>query len=439
VSTVGLPPDIAALARRGPRAGDQSGFGGNPVAWAEAREGAMGWYNRCLNFVNQAWNYTVGRFRLATARESMNAGPRSMSGVPPAGAGVYWDTGPYGHIALAAGNGTVYSNDIRAAGRIDQVPQNEVNKWGPYRGWWHPGGAAPGSGSLGMVGGAVDNVLGFLGKLSPVEWLKKKAGEVASKFAGGGGAFGSGLASSIPKLIIDRAKEWIGSKVGGLAGAAGASWEGAGVGSWSKDQLNNAATIISVARQLGFGDKGAMIGLITAMQESTLKNLSYGHLDSVGLFQQRNAWGSFADRTNPAKSASMFYNGGQGGQEGLRDKAWRTLSPGAAAQAVQVSSFPGLYSPHIPKALAILDRFKTYDSGGLLPRGLSLAYNGTGSSETVRTSQQEADLARGTTINHYTIRVDGALNDDYSIGKLITAIERYERRRVGVKQTLRTA
>jgi hypothetical protein len=118
------------------------------MSFASSQLGHYGWYNRCLAFVNAAWNYTVGRFRLATARASMNAGPRTMGGRPPTGAGVYWDTGPSGHIALAAGDGSVFSNDIRAAGRIDRVPQGEINKWGPYRGWWHPNGAKAGVGGI---------------------------------------------------------------------------------------------------------------------------------------------------------------------------------------------------------------------------------------------------------------------------------------------------
>jgi hypothetical protein len=47
----------------------------------------------------------------------------------------------------------------------------------------------------------------------------------------------------------------------------------------------------------------------------------------------------------------------------------------------------------------------TYDSGGTLPPGLTLAYNGTGGVETVRTEQQEAALAAGATI---TVPVYGA-------------------------------
>ncbi len=285
-------------------------------------------------------------------------------------------------------------------------------------------------GILGAIAGAVGGALDFLKGLSPVDWLLKKAGGLA-KNAVGGGPFGAGLIGTIPKMIIDRGKEWITEKINGIAG-----WAGGDVGGFSKEQLDNASTIMGVARRLGFGERGALIGLITAMQESTLRNLSYGDRDSVGLFQQRAAWGSFADRTNPAKSAQMFYLGGQGGQPGLKSKAWRTLSPGAAAQAVQVSAYPGLYAPHIPAAQKIIAASKLFDSGGILQPGLTLAYNGTGRNETVRTAAQEAALHRPTVIN---INVQGSLNDDRTIGRLITEIERYERRRGPVTLNRRTA
>jgi hypothetical protein len=51
-----------------------------------------------------------------------------------------------------------------------------------------------------------------------------------------------------------------------------------------------------------------------------------------------DAWGSLADRLDPAKSAAMFYTGGQAGQAGLLDIAgWEQLQPTVAAQRVQRS------------------------------------------------------------------------------------------------------
>jgi cell wall-associated NlpC family hydrolase len=111
------------------------------------------------------------------------------------------------------------------------------------------------------------------------------------------------------------------------------------------DQLKNARTITEVGRALKVPDRGLVIAVATALQESTLKNLEGGHLDSVGLFQQRNGWASFEERHDPATAATMFYTGGRAGQRGLLDIAgWASLSVTAAAQAVQVSKFPLAYA-----------------------------------------------------------------------------------------------
>lgn len=251
----------------------------------------------------------------------------------------------------------------------------------------------------GGIGGAIGGALDFLGGADPVKWLTDKVAKVTA----GPGVLANALAFGVPKMIIGKAKDWIAEKIGIGGDVSGATWSGGKVGNWAGDQLNNAATIIKVARSLGFGDRGATIGLMTAMQESTLRNISYGDRDSVGLFQQRAPWGSFADRTNPAKSAAMFFNGGQGGQPGLRSKDWRTLPLGVAAQQVQVSAFPDAYNKWQGQAAALVQKF---DTGGKLRPGLTLAYNGTGKSETIRTAEQEARLGGGRPIE-VTINLNG--------------------------------
>ena len=126
---------------------------------------------------------------------------------------------------------------------------------------------------------------------------------------------------------------------------------GADVGSLDPEQIANAQTIIAVGRQLHVPQQGWVIALATAMQESTLHNLPYGDRDSIGLFQQRNAWGSRADRLNPVTAATMFYTGGHGGQRGLLQVPnYLTLPVTVAAQAVQASAFPDAYARWEPLA-----------------------------------------------------------------------------------------
>lgn len=116
-------------------------------------------------------------------------------------------------------------------------------------------------------------------------------------------------------------------------------------------QTANAATIISVGRSLGVPDYGIVIALATAMQESGMRNLASGHLDSVGLFQQRPSmgWGTPTQLTTPSYAATLFYGGpsnpNKGKTRGLLDVAgWQTMTVTQAAQKVQVSGHPDAYA-----------------------------------------------------------------------------------------------
>lgn len=120
-------------------------------------------------------------------------------------------------------------------------------------------------------------------------------------------------------------------------------------GGFSAEQMRNAAAIASAGSSMG--RRAQIIGIATAIVESGLRSLSYGDRDSVGLFQQRAPWGSFAARTDPRTSAGMFFHGGRGGQPGLDDiRGWNSMSMGQAAQRVQVSAFPGRYAQEMGRA-----------------------------------------------------------------------------------------
>jgi LysM repeat protein len=124
-----------------------------------------------------------------------------------------------------------------------------------------------------------------------------------------------------------------------------------GVTLLSDEQSANAAVIVAVGRQLGVPDYGIVVALAAAMQESSLRNINYGHLDSVGLFQQRPSagWGSVAQLTDATYAARLFYGGpsnpNKGKTRGLLDIAgWQSLTLTQAAQKVQVSAYPTAYA-----------------------------------------------------------------------------------------------
>jgi cell wall-associated NlpC family hydrolase len=119
----------------------------------------------------------------------------------------------------------------------------------------------------------------------------------------------------------------------------------------NEQQLRYANIIVQTAADLRLPASAARIAIAVALQESTLRNLTWGDRDSLGLFQQRAGWGSAADRMNPRTSATMFYTGGHGGQPGLIDiDGWANLPLTAAAQAVQRSAFPNAYAQWAPLA-----------------------------------------------------------------------------------------
>ena len=105
------------------------------------------------------------------------------------------------------------------------------------------------------------------------------------------------------------------------------------------DQMANAATITAVGVRRGLPDRGIVVALATAFQESKLRNLTHGDRDSVGLFQQRpsQGWGTPQQISDPRYAAGRFYSAL------VRVKGWEAMRVTDAAQRVQRSAFPEAY------------------------------------------------------------------------------------------------
>ena len=117
----------------------------------------------------------------------------------------------------------------------------------------------------------------------------------------------------------------------------------------SAEQASNARTIVAVGQERGVPPRGLLVALMTAAQESNLRNLDYGDRDSLGLFQQRPSmgWGTATEVREPAYAAAAFYGGPRSptGNRGLLDvDGWASLPLTDAAQAVQRSAFPDAYA-----------------------------------------------------------------------------------------------
>lgn len=121
-------------------------------------------------------------------------------------------------------------------------------------------------------------------------------------------------------------------------------------------QTRNATTIVQVGVELGVPERGLVVAIATAMQESGLENLNHGDRDSLGLFQQRpsSGWGSREQITDPVLASRAFYGrADHTNNPGLLDvPGWQDMEVWEAAQAVQRSAFPTAYAKHEGAATA---------------------------------------------------------------------------------------
>jgi hypothetical protein len=139
-----------------------------------------------------------------------------------------------------------------------------------------------------------------------------------------------------------------------------ASANGASV-SVTLEQAHNAAIISAVGLRRGLPTRAVTIALTTAYQESGIRNLDYGHADSIGLFQQRpsKGWGTVKQIMDPYYSSGKFYSALLG------VKNWRTRDINDVAQAVQRSAYPDAYRKHVSKAQALAAALTGVQPAGL--------------------------------------------------------------------------
>ncbi|MGM1018585.1 MAG: hypothetical protein ACQEW8_13710 [Actinomycetota bacterium] len=135
-----------------------------------------------------------------------------------------------------------------------------------------------------------------------------------------------------------------------------------GVEGWSGEQLENAATIVLTARDRGLGVDAQVLGVMTAMGESSLRNIDYGDWEtsgitnpdgsrtsSIGLFQQQDWWGSPEERMDPATASGLFYD------RLVRVPGWQDAEPTAVIHRVQVNADPDFYERFESDATAVVE------------------------------------------------------------------------------------
>lgn len=151
-------------------------------------------------------------------------------------------------------------------------------------------------------------------------------------------AFGFGATFFLMNTLIGQGAD--STSIGSSNSCSSVINAASGPANLDRDQLDNAATIVRIGLQSGIPERGLVIAIATALQESGLRNLSYGDRDSVGLFQQRpsSGWGSVKQLTTPSVAAQKFF------AALVQVHGWERMPLTNAAQTVQRSAFPRAYA-----------------------------------------------------------------------------------------------
>lgn len=118
------------------------------------------------------------------------------------------------------------------------------------------------------------------------------------------------------------------------------------------ERFGNAVIIVRTGQGMRVPERGLVVAVTAATQESTLINLTGGDRDSVGLFQMRpsQGWGTPAQLHDPRYASRSFFTHLQ------QVTGWQGMDIGAAAQAVERSAFPDAYTQWVTIAGQIVGR-----------------------------------------------------------------------------------
>lgn len=142
---------------------------------------------------------------------------------------------------------------------------------------------------------------------------------------------------------------------------------GSTVAGFDGEQMKNAAAIMKAAVDLKLPVAAQLIGVQAAIGESTLRVIDFGDgagPDSRGLFQQRDSWGPYADRMDPAKSSALFFKALQ------RVEGWASLEPTIAINRTQRNADPNHYTQFRAQATEIVKALGGEAAAQLDPSGV---------------------------------------------------------------------
>lgn len=143
------------------------------------------------------------------------------------------------------------------------------------------------------------------------------------------------------------------------------------IAGYGHEQLVNAANVIEAGKALSLNARDQTIGVMTAMGESSLRNIDYGDWEtggvtnpdgtrttSIGLFQQQDGWGTREERLNPFISSTKFF------QAMIRKVPDReSLEPTIVAHRTQVNADPYHYEQFWDGAVQIVEGLSGVKTG----------------------------------------------------------------------------
>ena len=151
---------------------------------------------------------------------------------------------------------------------------------------------------------------------------------------------------------------------------------GARVAGFGHEQLVNAALVVNAAATLGLGGDAGLLGVQTAIGESSLVNLDHGDnainpdgsvADSLGLFQQQSSWGTVAQRRDPRTAATLFFKRLQ------TVPGWQQMVPTLAINTVQGNQDPDFYARYRGQATAVITYLASLPGASSSPSTVSTA------------------------------------------------------------------
>ena len=204
---------------------------------------------------------------------------------------------------------------------------------------------------------------------------------------------------------------------------------GAQVAGFERAQLVNAALIVGAAAKLRLGGEAQLLGVQTAIGESSLVNLNHGDgainpdgsvADSLGLFQQQSSWGTVAQRRDPATAARLFF-------DRLQTVAgWQQMVPTLAINAVQGNQDPDYYSRFRDQATTIVRYLESLSSPSSTSGSPSASSTGDSAAPNNAVAGAGDTVCRGAMSGDARTVAQGLLQQ-IKAGRLTVLEPRYER------------